>query len=122
MASAMQSMKPEHMAKLLAVTGAVQSALARAKAARAWVARHSLLVAALLVLLLAWLVRRWLARRGAATAAAEDMLRAATRVRPCARLLAPAVWLLSPRTDCAACQMQVDDLDAAPATPESPTW
>jgi hypothetical protein len=78
MAAAMQSMKPEHMAKLLAVTSAVQGAAAKAKAARAWVARNSMLVAAIAVLLLALLLRRYMARRAASTSAAEALLRAAT--------------------------------------------
>jgi hypothetical protein len=94
MAAAMQSMKPEHMAKLLAVTSAVQGAAAKAKAARAWVARNSMLVAALAVVLLALLLRRYLARRAASASAAEALLRAATasdEVRvPCVVLLAAA--------------------------------
>ena len=77
MAEAMKSIKPEHMAKIMAVSGALQGAMARARAARAWVARNSALCAALLVLLLALLLRRWLARRSA-HAAAADVLRRAT--------------------------------------------
>lgn len=80
MAQAMQSMKPEHMAKLLMVTTALQRVAAKARAARAWVARNSVLVAALLVLLLALLVRRWLARRAAGRDAAAALLRDAAAV------------------------------------------
>ncbi len=83
MAATMRNMKPEHMAKLVAVGSAIQGLVLRVRAARAWAQRNSLLVAALLVLLLALLLRRWMTRRGASVPAAaplldEDVARGAT--------------------------------------------
>ena len=121
MAEQMQNMKPEHLEKLLAVTGALQGGLARLRRAREWVARNSILVAALLIALLAFFVRRWLARRSATDVAAASLLHAAStgpvEVRvPLQRLFSSC----GAHSDRSAAAVQLDGLGVDKL--KSPTW